>query len=171
MRTVTVSDNPSAASECPDCDKLPPQLKLYCGDVSPVIVAGIVTLATLQQIGSGSVICTCGIGVTRSSIVTTLSQPNLLVKMAVFRPAAVNTLSFHTIGSSLAHTVLSNSTVSVGFTSNTIVTILSQPLTVGNVVTFVPAAVNTLSFHVNGNSFSQMVSLTVTSYVGKTVRS
>ena len=56
-----------------------------------------------------------------------------------------------------------------GFTFSVMVTTLSQPWMVCNVVVLVPAAVNTLSFQVSGKSLWQMVLSTGTAYVGFTV--
>ena len=69
-------------------------------------------------------------------------------RVAICVPAVLKVLPFHTMGSSLEHTAWVTVTSYASLTDSTIVTIESQPLTVGKVTYFMAGPLKEMPFQV-----------------------
>src|SRR5690349_13760478 len=91
------------------------------------------------------------VGFTVNIRVAMESQPLMLVRLAVYVPAALMVCPFHVYGSWLVQMAVFVVLVNVGLTVNTNVAIESQPLTLVRLAVYVPAALMVCPFHVYGN--------------------
>ena len=94
---------------------------------------------------------------TTNSSVTIESQPETLLSVSLYVPAAVIVLPFQLYGNWFEQIVIPVVLVRIGFTTNSSVAIESQPETLLSVSLYVPAAVIVLLFQLYGNWFEQMV--------------
>src|ERR1019366_6659770 len=109
------------------------------------------------------------VGLTVRFSVAALSHPTLLVRWAVWLPAAVNVSPFHVYGNKLEQMLIEVVEVLVGLTVSVSVAALSHPTLLVRCAVWLPAAVNVSPFHVYGNKLEQMLRLVVEVLVGLTV--
>ena len=94
---------------------------------------------------------------TTNSIVAIESQPDTLLNVSLYVPAAVIALPFQLYGNWFEQIVVLVVLVRIGFTTNSSVAIESQLETLFNVSLNLPAAVNAFLFQLYGSWFEQMV--------------
>ena len=88
------------------------------------------------------------VGLTTRTNVAIESQPDTLVKLAVYVPAALIVCPFQVYGSWLVQIAVLVVLVNVGLTANTKVAIESQPDTLVKLAVYVPAALIVCPFQV-----------------------